>query len=431
MSATLGWSDALWLAGHRTPNDRLRLWGSVVSAAMTAALVCTAAGLVALGPVDVQSTLGVVAEPGTRVGVVIAVVLVALPALLLTGQTWRLGSVERRRRLRQMRDAGAGPGELRRVVVADTAVPVAVGAGLGVLLLGVGIALLNLRGSWVPLYRDPGDGTLVPTRDRGLVRELAVLPNIVVTSWWPPLLAVALVTALAAWVASRSVRHLDRSGRARSTLVGRVASLVACRTRRPALLLALRRLAQEPRATTRPALLLGLAAFVAGVSTWLAVQFRASMGQRWADEPYWSQSFGLLRGATILGVGLCALGLVVALTDAVLRRRRADAVAVAGGVPLGVLRRALVLQALLPTVLPVTLGLALGGAFGVLLTGPRAGIDGPVQPGGAMEGPLVPLPWAAWAGWGLGILVVAALAALLASTALARTTRVDQLRVPA
>ena len=39
MSATLGWADALWLARRRTPNDRLRYWGSLLSSAITAALL--------------------------------------------------------------------------------------------------------------------------------------------------------------------------------------------------------------------------------------------------------------------------------------------------------------------------------------------------------------------------------------------------------
>ena len=37
MSASLGWADAVWLARRRTPNDRLRFWGSMLSSAIAAA----------------------------------------------------------------------------------------------------------------------------------------------------------------------------------------------------------------------------------------------------------------------------------------------------------------------------------------------------------------------------------------------------------
>lgn len=428
MKTKLGWADALWLARHRTPNDRLRFWGSALSSAVTAALVCTAAGLVALGPATVESAIGVVTEPGTRVGVVIAVLLVALPALHLTGQTWKLGSVERRQRLRQLRDAGAGQRELRRVVFADTVVPVAVGAVLGVVLLGVGIALLNLRGSFRPMYRESAEGVMVPTGQYTLVPDLAVFPNVVVASWWPPLLAVGAVSALAAQSAARSTRLLDRPQRRRPSLLGFAAARAARTANRPAFLLAWRRLAEEPRTTARPAILLGLAALVAGSSTWFRRQFRVSLGEQWTQDTFFTQSFTLVTLATWVGIGLCALGLVVALADAVLRRRRADAVAAASGVPVSVLRRALLLQAMLPAVPTVLAGLYVGGGLAVRFTGQYAESRS-ANP--AQVGELIPLPWAEWAAWGLGIIVVAALATLIASTNLRRTTRVDQLRIPA
>lgn len=426
MSGTLTWSDALWLARRRTPNDRLRFWGSALSAGMTAAVVCSALGLVALGGRMVDSGLGVVAEPGTRVGAIIAVFLVALPAVYLTGQTWKLGSVEQRERLLQLRDAGAGRSELRRVAVADALVPVTSGATVGVLVLGIWIALLNLRGAAMPTYRDTPDGSMVPTGEVIRVPDIAVVPNVAIVSWWPPLVAIAIVAAIAALASARSVRRMDRPARRGRTMIGWAASVVARRVRRPALLMALRRIVQEPRATTPPALLLGLAAFIAGVSTWLSRQFLAgTVGYDAQSLAFYAQGFFLVRVATWVGVGLCGLGLVVTLTDAVLRRRRNDAAAVAGGVPVGVLQRALVLQAMLPAVVPVVLALTLGGALGYLLTGPRA------ESGAAEVGPLIPLPWLAWVGWGVGILVVAVVAALIASTALRRTTQVDQLRVPA
>ena len=110
-----------------------------------------------------------------------------------------------------------------------------------------------------------------------------------------------------------------------------------------------------------------------------------------------------------MGIGLCALGLVVALADAVVRRRRADAAAVASGVPLAVLRRALVLQTLLPAVPAVLTGLVLGGGLAVAFTGRSIG-NRFASPGLRARSSRSPgLPWLAWA---LGILVVAVGAAL-------------------
>ena len=98
------------------------------------------------------------------------------------------------------------------------------------------------------------------------------------------------------------------------------------------------------------------------------------------------------------------------------------------GVPRAVLRRALVLQTLVPAVPAVLIGLVLGGGLAVAFTGPQIG-NRFASPG--LQAPLVPFPWLQWLAWAVGILVVAVGAALVASTALNRTTRTDQLRVPA
>ncbi len=426
MSTSLRWSTALWLARRRTPNDRLRFWGSLLSAAVTAALLCTAGGLIALYGTDVVASIQVVADPGTRGGVAFAVLLVALPSLFLTGQTWKLGSIERRARMRQLRDAGAGPGELGRVAVADTVVPVAVGAVVGIVLLWAGITVLNLRGSYMPVYRDLPDGSAVPSGDYVLVQDIPVVPDVVLADWWPPLLAIAAVTAASAAAALVLVGRLDQHRRHRTFVLGPIAAWVARHTGRPDLLLALRRLADEPGPTTRPALLLGLAATVAAASTWLSRQYRISMGQQWLEDPFYRQSFDLVGMATWVGIGLCAIGLVVALADATVRRRRADAAAVASGVPVPMLRHALVLQSLLPAAPAVLAGLVVGGGLAVAFTGRRVGYRFAEEPGA-----IIPLPWATWAAWGFALLLVATLAAMLASTALNRTTRPDQLRVPA
>ena len=425
MSGTLRWRDALWLTRRGTPNDRLRFWGTLSSSAITAALLCTAAGLFALGDGFIINRLQVVADAGTRGGVAFAVLLVALPALHLTGQTWKLGSIERQERFRQLRDAGAGQDQLRRVAVVDTVIPTALGATLGVIVLALTIAALNLSRQSAPGYR----GISLPAGAVDISSAMAVLPNVVVASWWPPLVAIGGVTAGAAAAAARSLRHLDRTPHRRSSSAGAVAGWTAQRTKRPDLLLALRRIADEPGTTTRPAMLLGLAAVVAGAATWLYRQARFVVGdEEWKVDHLYSQAYNLVWVATGVGIALCAAGLVVALSDAVVRRRRTDAAAVAAGVPASTLRRALMLQTLLPAVPAVFLGLAVGAAAAVTLTG-RSVQDWLGNQ--RVDGLQMPLPWGLWAIWGIAIILVAALAALIASTLLRRTTQTDQLRIPA
>lgn len=430
MTGRLSWAEALRLARRGTPNDRLRTWAGAASSAVAAALVCMALTLwVLAGDPGVTSVIGVVSDPGTRGGVAFAVALVAVPALFLTGQTWRLGSVERRERVGQLTEAGASPRDLRRLVVVDTAAPVVLGGVVGVAALGLAAGLVNanresfLRGE-IRLDR----GVVVTEGTYWWPTAADAVPNPVTSVWWAAPVAVAAVTLLASAVAARSVRRARRPRLVPSPL-GVTAAAGARRVRGPALLLALRRLAAEPRVTSRPAAILALAVFVGVVSAWARSQFRTSAGEeRWNMDPYYSQAFDLIRVSTAVGVLLCALGLVVALGDATVRRRRADAAALASGVPLRVLRQALVLQVVLPTVPAVTVAAVLGRWALSWLGQDRVEVDG------RSAGPrfvLVPAPWLEWSIWVVGALVVACAAALLASTLLARTTRLDQLRVPA
>jgi hypothetical protein len=252
MSGTLAWSDALWLARHRTPNDRLRFWGSAVSSAITAAVLCTAIGLLMIGgSTYVPVNVGVVADPGTRGGVALAVALVALPAIHLTGQAWRLGSVEQRQRFRQLRDAGAGPRELRRVAVAGACVPVFGGAVLGVLVWGR---------CWCSSRRigaRPGPRGLGGDRPRCARNSpFTEVPNVVTDTPWAPAVAVIAVTLAAGSSAARSASASRAAARRHGGRpLARVAAAAAAGSvTHPALLMALRRLGQEPRATARPAL---------------------------------------------------------------------------------------------------------------------------------------------------------------------------------
>lgn len=425
MSGTVAWAETLWLSRQRTPNDRLRYWGSTVSSALTAALVCTVFGLLMVGVNSmIPVSVGVIADAGTRGGVLFALALMVLPALHLTGQAWRLGSIEQRQRFDQLRDAGAGPRELRRVAVADAVVPVFLGSVVGVLTWGAALVAVNdgvVRG----LEAD-GSGVFVINE---VYFPAPQVPNVVTDTPWAPVLAVIAVTLAAAASAVLSVRTV-RARRSRRSALASVAAAAASRASHPALLLALRRLAQEPHATARPALLLGLAAAIAGSSAWLNEEFELSLGSRWAQEPYWEQSFGLVRLATVIGIALCAFGLLVVLAESTFRRRREDAAAVASGVPLSVLRRALVLQSVIPAVPAILIGLVGSAALAMWRTGLSA-VPHSDDPALSLGWVAIPWPWMEWLVWGFVLVVVAGVAALAASTALTRTTKIAQLRVPA
>ncbi|MGL5850499.1 MAG: FtsX-like permease family protein, partial [Phycicoccus sp.] len=356
---------------------------------------------------DVPSQVQVVADGGTRGGAAVAVLLLVIPGAYLAGQSWRVASVTRRRRLRHLTEAGASVEDLRRVVIADTATPALVGAVAGVLLLGV---VTNVAAT------------------------AEVLPNVVLGAWWPAPLAVLATTALAGWVAAASaVRDDGVRRRGRPSGIEGVLDRIAGRVGNPAVLLAARGFARWPGETTRPAAILALAAATAASSIWLRPRFRAEVGP-WARDEEWDlhygQAFDLVAAVTALGLTLCALALLVELAESVRRRRREDASALAAGVPVRTLRAALVIRTVVPAALAVAAGTAVGGALSVIRTGrvvygPVAGLSREARPY------VLALPWVEWAGAGLAIIGLATAVALVASLALRDTTAPEDLRIPA
>ncbi|MGL5816783.1 MAG: FtsX-like permease family protein [Phycicoccus sp.] len=401
------WADAWWLARRGTRDDRPRRWFAAVTAGMTAGLLCTAAGLVADGFEDVPSRVQVVADGGTRGGAAVAVLLLVIPGAYLAGQSWRVASVTRRRRLRHLTEAGASVSDLRRVVIADTATPALTGAVVGVALTGVVVTV---------------------------AAAAQVVPNVVLGAWWPAPLAVLATTALAGWVAAASADRDDRATRrGRPAGVDGVLGRMAGRAGHPAALLATRGLARWPGETTRSAVVLALAAAIAASSIWVHRRFRAEVGT-WARDEEWDltygQAFDLVAAVTTLGLTLCALALLVELTESVRRRRREDASALAAGVPVRTLRAALVIRTVVPAALAIAAGTAVGGALSVTLTGrvvygPVTGLSREARPY------VVALPWVEWVGAALVIIGLATVVALVASLALRDTTEPEHLRIPA
>jgi len=366
--------------------------------AVITALLLVAASVVRLGGVRVtERLLAPIADPGTRGGAVVAIVLTTVPLLLLLDQAVRLGSASRHRRFVALAVGGATARDLRRWSAVEVAVPAAVGALLGVpvwllmrQLLGVGLA--PRTGALVPVSVGPGPwavavflvvvayaawvgrragsraaravaGGRAPQRAPRPWVALALLVLAVVCGYLDylgdlggmrdligPLTVLLLalgVAALSPWLAYVAA---DRMGR---------------RARSAAMLLATRRLMAEPRPAARAAAAVGAVAMTAGVLSGL-IPSVSDTRQYGADE--------YLVPALVVGVlALVAMAtiagsLAVHSTETVLERRREMAALVATGIPARVVSDSQRLEGLVATLPLALVGVLLGGyGYGVLV----------------------------------------------------------------
>lgn len=336
-------------------------------------------------------------QSGLRPGVVTALVLMLVPVLVFLGMCARISAAQRDRRLAAVRLAGATPGQVRLLAAAETALPAAVGAVIGLLAVLVTKSLLERRflqtEAALGLARAlPTDVPLPPVRT-GLV--LLVVPALcaasavlalrrveasplgvsrraqpaprgggfvvlvvgVVVVAGTPLTGEASLLPLALGVVL-TMLGLTSSG---SWLTARAGSLAARRARRPALLLAGRRLQADPRAQGRALSGVVLAVLVASGASVL----RAETLRSQENDAFYRSTYELVDLALLVALLVAAAGLLVASCEAVLERRRTLASLAAVGVPLGTLRRAVLLQSLLPAVPAVALA-AFAGATGAL-----------------------------------------------------------------
>lgn len=421
----------LALAGTRT--DVLRVVLTALTAALAVVVLLSALTVLAIPdplidpenpvqPMNEQYTNALLREPGLRPGVAFALALLAIPVLALAGQCARLGAPARDRRLAAVRMAGATPGQAIRIAVAETALASLLGAaaGLGVYLLGR--ALLHRPDALgrLPLPTDVLPATwLLVTVAVGLpvvagltamltMRKVAVSPFGVVRRVrrthgprpWPGLLVVVGLLAVAS-IQPLAVFY-DRRGAAVPAWVSPVAilgggllvtlgvvlgagwiSYTAGRVlgrfaRRPAALLAARRLVADPWTGSRTfAALLACVLFGAGaiaVKAWFRADFSvqaersrtsaAGQGEVYQGDTEQSDFFlrtmELIDLAVIVALVIATGGLLVALAEGVVSRRRTYASLVATGVPRGVLARALVWQSLTPAVPAILLAVTVG-----------------------------------------------------------------------
>ena len=379
----------IWLAlkGNRT--DTLRMVLTTLSATLAMLFVLAAATVLSIRGYAPYSN-HLLAEPGLRGGVALALLLLTLPVLALAGQCGRLGAPARDRRLGAIRLAGATPRQAVALVVAETGLAATFGTALGLALFLLARAVLDRSEMPAPAALVAiviGLPLLATAVAAILLRRVAVTPFGVVRRErrgaprpWPALL---IAPALAAVVIFEPLRGLlgNAPGWLLPVLGGMLGTagvvlgtgwlsfatgrVLHRHARRPPALLAGRRLMADPWSGGRTfAALLACVIFGAGavtVRSWFTAEFEADgrLGVE-SDTDFYFGAFDLVDAAIYVGMAIAAAGLLVTVAEGIVTRRRTYARLVATGVPRGTLARSIVWQTVAPIVPAIVLALAVG-----------------------------------------------------------------------
>ncbi|MFG2054118.1 FtsX-like permease family protein [Micromonospora sp. NPDC048930] len=405
----------LALAGTRTDGARVALTALSAALATLSGLAALTVLAIVKPPGDAwtestQYTNALLREPGLRPGVALALLLLMVPVLGLAGQCARLGAPARDRRLAALRLAGATPGEVTWIAVAETGLASLLGTGTGLVVYLVGRRLLHRPDpdGRLPLPTDvhPAPAAIVAVVvglplvtaavSALLLRRVTTTPFGVVrrvrtrAPWpWPGLLILLGLAMFAAfqpvglWYERRygepPVWLLPTLliGGSLAAMVGVVAGtgwishttgrVLHRYARRPATLLAARRLTADPWAGSRTfAALLAALIFGAGAAGFRAgfladAELHRRVGGGFAaPDGFYLRALGLVDLAVGVAVAIAAGGLLVAVVEGVTARRRTYAALVASGVPRGTIGRSLLWQSLTPAVPAIGLALTVG-----------------------------------------------------------------------
>lgn len=387
-------------------SDRREWWRiglTATGAALATGFALAAGALASLsGHYSVPVAEGLLSEPGTRAGVILALLLLLVPVLGFLGQCARIGAVHRDRRLAGLRLAGAGPWQVRRIAALETglacllgsavatAVSVTVLAGAwkppaltwGVLalvafavpVLGAAAGALALRRvvasplGWVrrvgPARAGRGPGRLF-LLSLLLVGAVALVTATTASAgprgaspWQTPMTvsgALLAVGAGAVWLSGVTSRAVGRT--------------LAVRARSAATLIAAERLRDDPwaAARTHAAVLLVTVVGTGFVSVrHIMIEGLREDRHRLAESvSYYTTGLNLTGAAIAVGLVITLSALAVGTAESLAGRRRGLAAQVAAGVPRAVLNRALLLETALPLA-PALLVAGVGGlAIGV------------------------------------------------------------------
>lgn len=471
--ATLG---RLAAVGGRS--DRIRIALTAVGSAAAAVLLLLAASVASISPSDGPYRLNVLAEPGLRPGVMVAIALLTVPLVVFVGLCSRVGAPARDRRLSTMRMAGATAGDVTRIAAAETGLAALAGSTLGAVLF---LATRSRFGApRIAEYSVRDDGWM--THERG--RTLLLPVDVAIPAWAiaAVVIAIGAGAALAAVFALRNVRispfGVTRSvpsepptriaaglflggtagllvvGASASRLVERfvpfialsLALFVCCvvgsimgsaslasavgrwiapRTSNPAMLIAARRMVAAPYTSSRGTAAVLLVALIGGAIQGTRVNFLANTDP---GDTFYADTFTLIDGVLVVAAMLAVASLLVTSAEAIVERRRTLAVLAASGTPRAVLARAALAEVLIPLVPAVVVASSAGllasrAFFGT--TGHGYDIDGtPVTTP-------IPIPWERLALLNAGIVAVSIAVTTLSLVFLSRSTRPAELRAAA
>ncbi|MCG5440553.1 ABC transporter permease [Micromonospora foliorum] len=414
----------LALAGTRTDTARVAL---TALSALLAALAGLAALTVLAIPTPAatdenpnrwseQYHNALLVEPGLRGGTAFALLMLMIPVLALAGQCARLGAPARDRRLAALRLAGATPGQVTRLVVLETGVAALLGTlvGLGAYLVGRDLLHRPDARGQLALPTDvlPSTGALVGVV-LGLPVVAALATALMVRTVTTSPLGVSRKAArergpgpwaglligfgVASFAVIRPVVHRFDDSEELAWLVpllfavGALAAMIGVVTgtgwisyhcgrllrrhaRRAPALLAAGRLMADPWAGSRTFAAL-LAALIFGGAAAAQRAYFATKDQLEREQsrlagvdgganPFYLSTMDLVDGAVAVAILIATGGLIVALVEGIVARRRAYAALVATGVPRAALSRSVAWQALAPAVPAILLALTVGTLLG-------------------------------------------------------------------
>jgi hypothetical protein len=485
----------LAVAGNRT--DLLRTVLTAVSAMLAVVALLAAATVISITGYADRYSNPLLVEPGLRPGVMATLILVSLPVLTLAGQCIRLGAPARDRRLAAFRLAGATPRESVLIATAETAAAALLGSVLGLVAYVMGRELVTRRdrAGLLVLPTDvlPHTAAIVPIVlvvpvaaaliGALLMRRIIVTPLGVVRRLrdhgprpWPGLVIAAGLVLFAVpsrwdaqWGMPRALLYSLLAAGVLLTIAGVVLGtgwishtagrLLRRYGRGPAALLAGQRLITDPWNGSRTMAGL-LAAVIAGAG---ALGYRAQLGTVFRAYDLFNQAqakadgsgisagadpefyFGAIRLVVIavsLSAAVAAAGVLVALAESIVARRRTFAALTAAGVPRRTLAAAVLWQTLTPIVPALILGVAAGEALARLMsTRVSVGGDAEMCVGDdaatcvmqTVHQPLielaVPIPWADLSLLGGGGLLAVLVAVGAGLVVLRASTDLEELRV--
>ncbi|WP_431994741.1 FtsX-like permease family protein [Streptomyces griseoflavus] len=400
----------LRLAWQLTRGSDRREWWRVALTATGAALAtgfALAAGALASlrGQYSLSVAGGLLDEPGTRAGVILALLLLLVPVLGFLGQCARIGAVHRDRRLAALRLAGATPWQVRRIAALETGPACLFGSltatvvtvlvlveswerpavltwvvlalvAVAVPVLGTTAGVLALRQVVVsPLGRVRRAGPARSGRGPGRLFLLSLLMVATVAlfaasitpagprgafPWQMPMTVFGSLLAVGAgsvWLSGATSRAVGRS--------------LAGRARSAATLIAAERLRDDPWAAARAhaAVLLVTVVGTGFVSVrHFMIEGLYEDRHRLAESvSYYTTGLNLTAAVIAVGLVITLCALAVGTAESLASRRRALAAQVAAGVPRAVLDRALLLETALPLAPALSAagvgGLAIGVAY--------------------------------------------------------------------